>query len=140
MTSLPSESASETHPWRLLLCDDSAVERLALGHLLRRSGYEVDEADDGESAILHLQHRTVDLILLDLHMPGNMDGFKVLNYLRQHRPGLPVILMSGMQPDDIQEKMHGLTKHELPPLVIKPFDADQMLNLVEMQLAGEIEN
>ncbi|MGH7214545.1 MAG: response regulator [Tepidisphaeraceae bacterium] len=122
---------------RLLLCDDSPVERLALGHLLRRAGYRVDEAGDGQSAILHLKHRPIDLLLLDLQMP-EVDGFDVLSYLQQHRPGLPVILLSGMPPDQIQHSMHRMPSKELPPLFIKPVDPERLLEVVELQLAGEL--
>ena len=124
---------------RLLLCDDSPVERLALGHFLRRRGYEVDEAGDGDAAILHVKHRPVDLVLLDLHMPDT-DGFAVLTYLQEHRRALPVILLSGMPLDQIQHKMHTLPQRELPPLLIKPVDPEQLLSLVELQLSGELTN
>ena len=124
---------------RLLLCDDSPVERLALGHFLRRRGYEVDEAGDGDAAILHVKHRPVDLLLLDLHMPDK-DGFAVLTYLQEHRRALPVILLSGMPLDQIQHKMHVLPERELPPLLIKPVDPEQLLSLVELQLSGELTN
>jgi two-component system sensor histidine kinase RpfC len=133
------DAINPTHdrPWRLLLCDDSPVERLALAHCLRRAHYEVDEAADGQSALHHLKHRPVDLLVLDLHMPG-LDGFDVLRYLQEHRPGLPVILLSGMPVDQIQHRMHELKKHELPTLLIKPIDVGQFLDLVEMQFAGDL--
>ena len=121
----------------LLLCDDSPVERLALAHYLRGAGYTVDEAGDGQSALHHLKHRKVDLVLLDLQMP-EVDGFDVLNYLQEHRQALPVILLSGMPPDQIQHKMDKLRKAELPPLFIKPIDPAQLVDLVEMQLTGEL--
>jgi CheY-like chemotaxis protein len=133
-----AEGASSVVPerrWRLLLCDDSPVERLALGHFLRLEGYDVNETAEGQSAIDYIRQRPIDLLILDLHMPGT-DGFDVLTYLQQHRPELPVVLMSGMAADQIQDKMHILPKHFLPPLLIKPVDLDQVLDLVEMQLAG----
>jgi DNA-binding response OmpR family regulator len=122
---------------RLLLCDDSPVERLALAHFLRRSGYAVDEAGDGEAAILHVKHRPVDAVLLDLNMP-DVDGFGVLTYLQEHRRALPVILLSGMPLDRIQHKIKGLPSQELPPLLIKPIDPDQLLALLELQLSGQL--
>ncbi len=122
---------------RVLLCDDSPVERLALAHYLRGAGYNVVEAGDGQSALQHLKHRKVDLMLLDLHMP-EVDGFDVLNYLQEHRQALPVILLSGMEPDQIQHKMGHLRRAELPPLFIKPFDPAQLLDIIEMQLSGQL--
>ncbi len=135
---MESESVGKRlRPWRILLCDDSPVERLALGRMLRGAGYEVDEAGDAESALLDLKHRQIDLLILDLQMPGR-DGFDVLNYLQEHRPGLPVILMSGMPLDRIQHKMHSLRRPELPPFLIKPVDVEQVLEVVELQLSGEL--
>jgi CheY-like chemotaxis protein len=123
------------HPLRILLCDDSPVERLALGHFLRQNGFDVDEVGDGQSAIESLRYRMIDLILLDLHMPG-VDGFAVLKYLHQHRPGLPVLVLSGMPVDDIQQEIHGLPNHELPPLLLKPVDPEQLLDLIAMRFRG----
>ena len=122
---------------RLLLVDDSPVERLALAHFLRNQGYAVDEAADGDAAILELKHRQIDLLLLDLHMP-DVDGFAVLTYVQEHRRSLPVILMSGMPPHKIQHKMHALPTPELPPLLIKPIDPEQLLGVVELQLSGQL--
>ena len=130
-------SDQSTRPARILLCDDSPVERLALAHFLRGSGYQVDEAGDGDAAILHMKHREVDLVLLDLHMP-EVDGFGVLTYLQEHRRGLPVILLSGMPLHKIQHKMHELPTPELPPLLIKPIDPDQLLGMIELQLSGQM--
>lgn len=135
---MPSEAfPSDTHEPHLLLCDDSPVERLALAHCLRSSGYAVDEAGDGKSALHHLKNRKVDLVLLDLQMP-EVDGFEVLNYLQEHRKALPVILLSGMPLDQIQNKMGGLRSSELPPLFIKPVDVDQLLQVMELQLTGQL--
>jgi CheY-like chemotaxis protein len=121
---------------RILLVDDSPVERLALGHFLRRAGYFVDEAEDGRSALAHLQNRESDILLLDLQMPG-ISGFEVLSYLQQHRRGLPVILLSGMPVDQIELNMHGLPQQELPTLFLKPIDLEQLLDVLEMQLSGQ---
>src|SRR5688500_10565440 len=123
----PQQSAPQ-----ILLVDDSPVERLALGHFLRANGYRVDEAADGDAAILQLKHREVDLLLLDLQMPET-DGFAVLSYVQEHRRSLPVILLSGMPPHKIQNKMHVLREPELPPLMLKPIDPEQLLGIVELQ-------
>lgn len=122
---------------RVLLCDDSPVERLALAHFLRGYGFNVTEAGDGEAAILHMKQKEVDLVLLDLHMP-EVNGFGVLTYLQEHRRGLPVILLSGMPLHRIQHKMQELPTPELPPLLIKPIDPDQLLAMIDLQLSGQM--
>ena len=130
------DSASRS-PAKILLADDSAIERQALAHFLRRQGYELEECEDGRSVITYLQSNEVDLLLLDLQMP-NVDGFDVLNYLQEHRRGLPVVLLSGMPVDLIQLKMHGLSHQELPPLFLKPVDLDQLVAVLDLQLSGEL--
>lgn len=124
---------------RLLLCDDSSLERLPLAHFLRRCGYSVAEAEDGHSGIEHLKNGEYNAILLDLHMPDT-DGFDVLAYLQEHRKSLPVILLSGMAADDIQHEIRRLPTTELPPLLLKPIDPDQLVSVLEMKLSGNLEN
>ena len=122
---------------RVLLADDSPVEREALAHLLRQAGYQVDEADDGEAAILFLKRKLPDLLLLDLQMPGT-DGFGVLSYIQKNKQELPVILLSGLPPDQIQKSMQRLPSRDLPPLLLKPVDPTQLLNIVALRLTGEL--
>jgi len=132
--SLPPADQPEA---RVLLADDSAVERQALAHLLRQAGYQVDEADDGEAAILFLKQKLPDLLLLDLQMPGT-DGFGVLSYIQKNKKNFPVILLSGLPPDQIQKSMQRLPSRDLPPLLIKPVDPSQLLNIVALRLTGEL--
>jgi CheY-like chemotaxis protein len=136
MYATPSTNDAAPH---ILLVDDSPVERLALAHFLRGNGYRVDEAADGDAAILQLKHRPVDLMLLDLQMPET-DGFDVLSYVQEHRRSLPVILLSGMPPHKIQHKMNVLRERELPPLLLKPIDPEQLLGVVELQLSGALQH
>ncbi len=122
---------------RLLLADDSMDERSVMAQYLRRFGYQINEAGDGRAAIDFLQNHEVDALLLDLNMPVS-DGFDVLGYLQKHRRGLPVILLSGMPLDQIQENIHGLPTHELPPLLLKPIDMHQLMEVLELQLNGGV--
>lgn len=132
-----AEIEDRVSPPRLLLCDDSTVERMALAHFLRKQGYRVAEAEDGRSTIEHLKNGEFDAVLLDLSMPG-VDGFDVLGYLQEHRRGLPVVLLTGMPVDQIQHKMQRLPTHELPMMMLKPIDPDQLVHLLELKLSGEI--
>ena len=133
-----AEAPVEVAP-QLLVADDSQVQRTALSSFLRKRGYSVAEAGDGQAAVRHLQSCTVDLLLLDLNMPQG-DGFEVLSYLQEHRRALPVILLSGMPVDDIQRKMNKLPERQLPPLLLKPVDPEQLITVVELQLSGQLPN
>jgi CheY-like chemotaxis protein len=122
---------------RVLLADDSADEREAVAHLLRQAGYQVDEADDGEAAILFLKQKLPDLLLLDLQMPGT-DGFGVLSYIQKNKQNCRVILLSGLPLDQIQKAIKHLPSRDLPPLLLKPVDPNQLLYIVAMRLTGEL--
>ena len=123
--------------FRLLVCDDSSVERSALAQILRRHGYEVDEAADGSAALRLIKGRDYDLLLLDLNMP-DVDGFDVLRYVQSNRAKLPVVLMSGLPHDQIGDGIQRLPQHELPPLLLKPVDTRQLFQVIELKLAGEL--
>ncbi len=77
---------------RLLLVDDDARIRLALGLALADEGCEVVEASSGEQALDLVDREAVDVVLLDLTLPG-MDGLDVCRALR-HRGELPIIVVS----------------------------------------------
>jgi CheY-like chemotaxis protein len=137
-TPAPILSNSPEPSPQLLVADDSPIQRRALCSFLRASGYDVSEAGDGEAVVRHLKDCAVDLLLLDLHMPRG-DGFEVLAYVQEHRRALPVILLSGMPVDDIQKTMHRRHQSELPPLLLKPVDPDQLIQMVELQLSGALD-
>lgn len=122
---------------RVLVCDDSQVQRGALAAYLTSRGYDVLEAEDGASALTELKNHQVDIVLLDLSMPA-VNGFDVLTYLQKHRRSLPVIVMSGMPLEEIQHEIGTLPTSELPPLLLKPFDMEQLLPLMEMLLNNEL--
>jgi CheY-like chemotaxis protein len=79
---------------RVLLVDDSAVDRRLVQGLLARSGqWEVEPAANAEQALARLAQSPVDVVLTDLRMPG-MDGLELLHLLREQMPALPVVLMT----------------------------------------------
>jgi CheY-like chemotaxis protein len=123
--------------WRILLCDDSKTERTSLAQILRREGYDVDEAADGAAALLLLKGRAYDLMLLDLQMPG-VDGFDVLAFVQRQKGDLPVVVLSGLPPEEIGDGLQRLPDHELPPLLLKPIDVRQLFQVIELKLAGEL--
>jgi CheY-like chemotaxis protein len=123
--------------WRLLVCDDSATERSSLSQILQRRGYDVDEASDGAAALRMIKARPYDLLLLDLQMPGT-DGFDVLAFVQKNQPELPVVVLSGLPPEEIGSGIGRLPDLELPPLLLKPIDTKQLFQVIELKLAGEL--
>jgi two-component system nitrogen regulation response regulator NtrX len=79
----------------VLIVDDEPNIRRMVGALLASEGYEVREAPDGARGVALATEAEPDVALVDLMMPGEMDGMAVLAALRERAPGLPVVMMSG---------------------------------------------
>jgi two-component system nitrogen regulation response regulator NtrX len=79
----------------ILIVDDEPNIRRMVGALLTAEGYEVKEASTGAQAVLKAGEDEPDAVLLDLMMPGELDGMAALAKLRIAHPDLAVIMMSG---------------------------------------------
>jgi DNA-binding response OmpR family regulator len=83
-----------SQPARILVVDDESSIRLTLSALLKRAGYDVTSAENGEEAVALLERQMVDLLLVDLKMPG-MDGMQVVAAARQRQPDIAIIVLTG---------------------------------------------
>jgi two-component system, OmpR family, alkaline phosphatase synthesis response regulator PhoP len=115
---------------RLLLIEDDATLRQALSFNLVREGYEVATAADGEGALDAGRNAGLDLILLDLMLPG-MSGLEVLRTLRRDGVTTPVIILSA-KGDEI-DRVVGL-KVGADDYVAKPFSRPELLARIEAVL------
>lgn len=79
---------------QILIIDDERAIRKTLGEILSYEGYKVDEAADGEEGIRMALEKSFDVILCDIKMP-KMDGIEVLEKLKEQKPDIPVIMISG---------------------------------------------
>jgi CheY-like chemotaxis protein len=89
-------------PNRVLLVDDDPLIRKVISRHLVAAGYVVRVASDGLDAIGKLRAGPLDLIISDLGMP-RMTGFEFLNIVRKRFPQIPVIAVSGIAGDEVQE-------------------------------------
>src|SRR5512138_2858615 len=79
----------------VLIVDDEPNIRRMVGALLASEGYEVREAPDGARGVALATESEPDIALVDLMMPGELDGMAVLTALRERTPDVPVVMMSG---------------------------------------------
>ncbi len=79
----------------VLIVDDEPNIRRMVGALLAGEGYEVRDAADGASGLAAARAAEPDVALVDLMMPGAVDGLGMLERLREQLPDLPVVMMSG---------------------------------------------
>ncbi len=78
----------------LLLVDDDRQVLDAMADWLRSQGYQLDVANSYASAVEAINRKSYDLLLVDIRLADG-DGFGLLNYAKEHRPGLSVILLTG---------------------------------------------
>ncbi|MEO6338813.1 MAG: ATP-binding protein [Caulobacteraceae bacterium] len=118
---------------RILLVDDDTQVRSVAGAILREAGCEVMEAATGFAALDLIDGGAqIDLALLDFAMPA-LNGGEAAQLLRDRRPGLPVILMSGYADAE------ALARVWTGPLLHKPFSASQLARLISQALAEAAE-
>jgi two-component system response regulator AtoC len=78
---------------RILIVDDEKNIRLSLSNFLKIEGFETFESEDGEHALKLLDNEEIDIVILDLIMPG-MDGMEVLKLIKQKHESIPVIMLT----------------------------------------------
>ncbi len=79
---------------RILIVDDDAAVQATIRLLLERAGHSVVAAGDGRKGLAIFETGNLDLLLLDIFMPG-MDGLETMRLVHQQRPLIPIIVISG---------------------------------------------
>jgi DNA-binding NarL/FixJ family response regulator len=119
---------------RVLIADDHAIVRKGLVEIIRESSETimVDEASNGIEALDKTAKNDYDLVLLDISMPGK-GGLEVLQELKEHSPGLPVLMLS-MHPEE-QYALRAL-RDGASGYLTKESAADEMLDAIRKVLSG----
>jgi len=117
---------------RLLLVDDEVDFLEAMTPALTRRGFRVRAAADGPAALQVLWTEPVDVVVLDVKMPG-MNGVEVFHEIRRVAPGLPVILLTGHGsiPQAFETSRDGVADY-----LTKPCDADHLAEVVRRVLVA----
>ena len=111
---------------RLLIIDDEAGFREALARRLEKRGAVVNQAGDGNAGLVSLAQEPVDVVLLDVKMPG-MDGLSVLESIRREHPDTEVILVTGNV--NTQDGVDGIKAGAFDYLT-KPIKIDQLTDKI----------
>lgn len=102
--------------------DDPAILRL-LERGLAAFGYEFRSAEDGETGVESAMAPDVELVLLDISLPG-IDGYEVLRRIRQSRPELPVLMLTAR--DELENKVDALDAGA-DDYLTKPFALEELM-------------
>lgn len=114
---------------RILVVDDEDRIRRLIRMYLEREGYEIEEAEDGDTALTKALETDYDLILLDLMLPG-MDGIDVCEQVRKKK-ATPIIMLTarGEEANRIQGFEVGADDY-----VVKPFSPREVVHRVKALL------
>ncbi len=114
----------------VVVIEDEALIRRGIADALTAAGYQAIEAADGPTGLVEARRLGVDLVLLDLLLPG-LDGLDVLTQLRQTHTHLPVIILTARGSEE--DRVRGL-RRGADDYVVKPFSARELLARVEAVL------
>lgn len=118
-------------PTILVVDDEEQLCRVLKEHLNNR-GYRVETAGDGLEALHTIAGHAIDLVLLDMCMPTR-DGLSVLQELHERFSSVPVIVMTGLAP---QEEVEDALRLGARSCLSKPFEIDHLLSEIEMVLSS----
>ena len=110
----------------ILLVEDDIDVRTVMRDVLTASGYEIWEASNGLEAlnVWKTNASQVDLLLTDIVMPGGLTGWELADKLREERPDLNVVVVSGYGPDKMgKERPHC-------HIIRKPFTMESLAGAV----------
>jgi two-component system response regulator (stage 0 sporulation protein F) len=122
-------TSGSTPSKRLLIVDDDPSIRYMLSRILYDEGYEALSAANGREGLKTAVAYEVDLVLLDLKMPG-LNGQETLQELALLRPGLPVIVMTAYPGQKGEAPLTGFSA-----LLQKPLDFPMLLEAIRKLLA-----
>lgn len=114
---------------RILTVDDSASVRQMVCFTLRKAGYDVQEAVDGKDGLEKVSASKFDLLITDLNMP-NLDGIGFITGVRKTAgySFTPILMLST---ESQPEKKDAGRKAGATGWIVKPFDANQLTNVVQ---------
>lgn len=116
--------------YNIMVVDDEAVARQSLSDILRLEGYNVTSIANGEMAVEHVRKYSVDLILLDLKMPG-MNGLDVVQIVNQISPETEIILLTAY--GSMESAVEAL-RQRVHDYLLKPASPMQILESVKKGL------
>jgi len=120
---------------KVLLVEDEEHLALGLRYNLENAGYEVKLVRTAKEALAELAVTDVDLVLLDVMLPGEQDGHDVARAIRQEGNFVPIIMLTAR--DMRQDRVDGLDAGA-DDYVTKPFDLDELLARVRGHLRRQV--
>ncbi len=134
----PDETSRFRTTWNgsgiVLFVDDEETVRNVGKRLLKRMGFEVILANDGQEAVETFARygQTIGLVIMDMTMP-RMDGKEALEHIKKIRPDVKIVLSTGYSERDVAANFQG---RGFDAFIQKPYNYREIKDLIRMVLAG----
>ncbi|MFA6901274.1 MAG: sigma-54 dependent transcriptional regulator [Desulfurivibrionaceae bacterium] len=112
----------KNRPVSILVVDDDKTHRIMLKTMLKQWGWQIEEADDGTTAIKAVHSTPFDAILMDVRMT-KLDGIEALRQIHAYNPAIPVIIMTAYSSVNAAVEAIKIGAHDY---LTKPLDFDRL--------------
>lgn len=109
---------------KILIVEDDVHLAAVLKRGLGQEGYGVEIATHGQQAVAIAEGEEIDAVILDVMLPGRLDGFEVCGELRRRRVRTPILMLTAL--DSVEERVRGLDAGA-DDYLIKPFALVELL-------------
>lgn len=133
-----SDSSNEATR-RILVVDDEQMILDISRSILKKKGYQVDTASDGEKARSLIEDNSYDLVIADLWMPGTLSGMDLFRWTQESKPDMQdkIVFMTG---DSDTDEVRSFLKETNRPCLPKPFGIPEYLQVIQRALGVTPQN
>lgn len=117
---------------RILFVDDEPNIRLTLPPVLEQHGFEVKAVATVTEALVQINASRFDVLISDLNVGENGDGFRVVGAMRKRQPGCITVILTGYP---AFETAVDAIRHKVDDYVVKPVDVDVLVRTLRDKLA-----
>ena len=118
----------------ILVVDDEPNVLVTYRLILQQRGYEVSAAVSSEEARTILARDGIDLLLCDLSLEKQENGFDVVEFARQKDPRMPALMLTGYATPEANERAQDMGI----PVLFKPIDINELLESISTLVKGEL--
>jgi DNA-binding response OmpR family regulator len=119
---------------KILICEDNRMALKALSYVLKKEGFEFEEAGDGREALTLLHKSVYDLIIVDIHLPFR-SGLELIKYVRSDlKLETPVLILTAFSDPQMQRQAGELG---ISGYIVKPFNPADIIFQIRAILTGD---
>ncbi|MGB7843732.1 MAG: response regulator [Salinimicrobium sp.] len=119
---------------RVLIVDDNRINQIVTQRILEKKNFDCLLAGSGEEAIEIVKREEIDLVLMDVNMPG-MNGMQTTQEIRKFDQNIPVIALTAVEVGELREE---ILSAGMSDIINKPYDIPQFFNTIFRNLAHPV--